>query len=515
MHACLYVDEIVRLIAREIIASGRKAVAVALACCCKSLEDPVLDELWETQKELNPLLKSLPGGVWDSRGRMVCSSNMIRSPSAQALRLVSLSKDSRRSWNGPAFEDTLEGCEVCETPHPPPDQVLPVLQFHSLNEPLFPNLKSLRLLCAAGDSIPFIPLFVSPKITSILFRYAADVPRATAASMFAALPTLCPNLERITILHIPRDPMITAAVSAMLLATNRNTLQQFHVDSPLTEEASKVIYKLPNLRNLWVVIDGPGLLPTLVLPDLTRVDVEYDDECHWLQGFRGATFGKLTSITFRSESSPIGDFLEAFESVALTTSISATLTEFEFYTPRRWQPNYRSLLPFTQLKKLDLHFRCTRVCSSTIDDDIITDLARAMPKLEILYLGSSPCQIPGGVTAKGLVALAYYCLHLSRLCVHFRVASLREIPQVASGGKSNVPREDCALTDLEVGETYVPEVSTPIVAPALLRIFPRLDHIEYSGPSWRMIARTINTPKPTRQWLRAFTYKTFFGYTPE
>ena len=67
MHACLYVDEIVRLIAREIVASGRKAVAVALACCCKSLEDPVLDELWETQKELNPLLKSLPGGVWDYR----------------------------------------------------------------------------------------------------------------------------------------------------------------------------------------------------------------------------------------------------------------------------------------------------------------------------------------------------------------------------------------------------------------------------------------------------------------
>jgi len=88
MHPCLRVDEIIRLIACELVASGGKATAATLACCCKSLEDPVLDVLWETQKGLTPLLKTLSGGALDSRGCMVCSDNITRSPSAQALLLI-------------------------------------------------------------------------------------------------------------------------------------------------------------------------------------------------------------------------------------------------------------------------------------------------------------------------------------------------------------------------------------------------------------------------------------------
>jgi len=68
MHACLNVDEIVRLIASELVASGAKATAAILACCCKSFEDPVLDALWETQDRLRPLLKSFPEDVWNEGG---------------------------------------------------------------------------------------------------------------------------------------------------------------------------------------------------------------------------------------------------------------------------------------------------------------------------------------------------------------------------------------------------------------------------------------------------------------
>lgn len=64
MHPCLRMDEIVRLIAYELVASRGQATAVALACCCKSFEDPVLDALWEAQERLLPLLKLLPGDVW-------------------------------------------------------------------------------------------------------------------------------------------------------------------------------------------------------------------------------------------------------------------------------------------------------------------------------------------------------------------------------------------------------------------------------------------------------------------
>ena len=63
MHRCLCIDEIVRLITHELIASRRHATSVALACCCKSFEDPVLDVLWQTQWALVPLLKTLPRDV--------------------------------------------------------------------------------------------------------------------------------------------------------------------------------------------------------------------------------------------------------------------------------------------------------------------------------------------------------------------------------------------------------------------------------------------------------------------
>ena len=71
MHRCLNLDEVVRLIAYELVASGRKATAVCLARCCKSFEDPVLDALWTTQDKLSPLFKCLPGDVWKKGGYTV------------------------------------------------------------------------------------------------------------------------------------------------------------------------------------------------------------------------------------------------------------------------------------------------------------------------------------------------------------------------------------------------------------------------------------------------------------
>ena len=74
MHTCLNVDEIIRLITRELVASDAKATAVSLACCRKDFEDPVLDNLWGTQDQLLPLFESLPGDVWNGGGYTVSAS---------------------------------------------------------------------------------------------------------------------------------------------------------------------------------------------------------------------------------------------------------------------------------------------------------------------------------------------------------------------------------------------------------------------------------------------------------
>lgn len=300
--------------------------------------------------------------------------------------------------------------------------------------------------------------------------------------------------------------MITAAVSDLLLTTNRDAFRSARVDSPLAGGAREVVFKLPNLRELRVIVNEADSLPTLVLPNLTGIDIEYDhieydldveDDCHcgWLQGFRGATLGKLASVISHSESYSIGGFLEAFESVALTTSIPATLSKFEFIAQCSWRPNYRSLLPFTLLTELVIEFCCGSGCPSTIDDDTIADLARAMLMLEILKLGDSPCKTPGGVTVKGLAILAYHSLHLSDL--HFQVSTLdpAEIPAIASGGGSVLPREDCALTGLGVGDIHVPQESTLMVALTLVRVFPHLYVICWNYKSWMEIEDALGRSK--------------------
>jgi hypothetical protein len=233
-----------------------------------------------------------------------------------------------------------------------------------------------------------------------------------------------------------------------------------------------------------------------MLPNLTSIDVEYDDDLEWLQGFRGATLTKLESTTFRCESGQIGDFLGAFGSVVSTTSAQHTLSSFRFYTPSSWDPSYLALLPFKELKELEIEFSCYDGCSSKVDDDIITLLAQAMPKLESLKLGGTPCRTRTGVTVQGLIALASRCIHLSELRIHFLGDSLVEVATIAedislTSDETVVRRDDCGLKHLQVGRIPIPPGSAVRIALSLLQIFPRILKVEYVTPEWKEVARTI------------------------
>jgi len=361
-------------------------------------------------------------------------------------------------------------------------EVLPFLQVGAVNEPLLPNLRTLKLWPAPGKFIPLIPSFLSPRTTLINIGFdEPDLPKAVIASMVTTFPILCPNLKEITLRPLPRDPMITTGVSGMLLATNRNTLQRFHVDSPLTE-GREVIYKLPNLRELSAVIEGDTSLPSAVLPYLTSLTITCDHGHGWLQMFHGATFGKPSPLSSNR--------------AALAVSTQNTLSWLYLHTSCSWNPSYTSLLPFTQMKYLEIRFSCRNGCSSSVDDDILTKLVRAMPKLENLQLGDAPCcRIPIGVTAKGLVALTHHCPNISFLCIRFQVASL-SAPPATAGVTSNAeftPRRDCALTELDVGAISVPEESVLTVAPTLAHIFPRIESINYvEDENWDMVEGTIS-----------------------
>ena len=61
MHRCLYVDEILRIIVRDI--DGSEALA-HLAATCKSLYWPAIEVLWADLPGLRPLLALLPDDAY-------------------------------------------------------------------------------------------------------------------------------------------------------------------------------------------------------------------------------------------------------------------------------------------------------------------------------------------------------------------------------------------------------------------------------------------------------------------
>jgi hypothetical protein len=499
MHVCLSVDEILRLVVCELVGSEANATAVALACSCKSFADPALDVVWETQGRLLMLLKSLPGDVWNGDG---CT---VSTPIAHVLFFLNHldQKTFRRlptTLEWARFRKYARRMRMITEPGAPDSlspEVFAVLQSHVINEPLFPNLKSLDLWATVGEFIPFIPSFLSPTtaVITITFGGLDDPPSAAVASMITTFVALCPNLQEICLYPLPRDPRITAAVSEFLLTANRDALRCFRVDSPLTEEARQVVYNLPNLCRLWVVVEGTTSIPTMVLPNIIRLDVDYNRTHDWLQGFRGAKLGRLNSVTFCAESKP-GGFLEEFQSVMLTTSTPNTLSAFHFHTSHSWNPNYSSLLAFEQLTELEIDFSCRNGCSSRVDDDVVVSLARAMPKLEILRLGKSPCGTPAGVTFKGLIALACRCPRLYELRIHFRANSLVEAttsgePPFPSKRATAIPPTDCMLAYLHVGEIPISEGSALAVALILLQIFPHIFNIYSVNLEWWSVAEAI------------------------
>ena len=507
MHRCLNVDEIVRLIACELVASGGKATAVHLACCCKSLEDPVLDTLWATQFDLSNLLGCFPGDVWNE-GRYTVSAPMIyvlfflnSSVRKSFERLPTAAEWARfreyarrvREFRGHGAAKTLSS------------EVYSVIQLYTFDEPLLPNLKTLDLWGIEESFIPFIPSFLSPRIASISFTFNTErrLPESVVASLIVNLPTPCPNLRDISLPFLPRDPMITAAVSNMFFSTNRNALREFCVDSPLTEETTEMIYKLQNLRKLVAVIKKGTSIPSVSLPNLTRLEIQCEDGSDGLQLLHRAIFGKLQHVDLDMESKPIDDLLEVFKGAALSSSIQDTLLAICLTTDWPWNPDYSSLLPFTQLVDLKIEFPCDGGCSG-VDDSIVIDLSWAMPGLQSLWLGNEPCNRPtGGVTAKGLAALAHNCPNLSSLCVHFQADSLSDPPmglETARDAGYSASWTGCALTELEVGAIPVPEGSASIVALTLLRIFPWIETIRFTNyideaAAWSEVAGMIRRSK--------------------
>ena len=99
-----------------------------------------------------------------------------------------------------------------------PLEVFLALQCWAINETLFPNLKTLNLWCVTGELTQFIPLFLSP-CTTIISIKESNLPLATTALMIPTLLGICPNLQKIVLHPLLRDPMLSSVVVGVALVS--------------------------------------------------------------------------------------------------------------------------------------------------------------------------------------------------------------------------------------------------------------------------------------------------------
>jgi len=113
-YRVLKISELARHIASQLVLIDAEKSLVNLACACRSLEEPILSTLWETQSSLYTLLGILPEENWKShpKTQVVCGPD----PQLEGLEAQTIGYFSARLWGihhqriGTESSDTRPGC---------------------------------------------------------------------------------------------------------------------------------------------------------------------------------------------------------------------------------------------------------------------------------------------------------------------------------------------------------------------------------------------------------------------
>lgn len=380
----------------------------------------------------------------------------------------------------------------------PSRDAIQLLSARFSTQPMLPLLRSLDLMSVSGARLrTCVPLLVSPHLAHVRLYFGDNSPER-CLPVINTLIRAAGSLESVEVIPEFDGPEMQDAVSKLLLNCNPNLLSSFCVASPISEAALLHAAQLPELREFSVRGGTPGLsdpLPLTMFPSLRTILISTGRLPTWFEVLRHIQSKHLKDLSIDFEDN--GN-LSAISSHLQYSGIHRTLTGLRICPRGGWIIDGVSIAPLLvlgELTSLTIFKACEDQCIFLLSDEDIEHLVKAMPKLEDLSLGTTPCphQMPDNLTVKSLLAIAKHCKALETLRIHINCKSI----VMGTGGRefpgpfnfhTEVPSEvissdydGCLLRSATFGSCPIPmgEEGGTILALTLLQLFPRLNDVRW------------------------------------
>ncbi|KAJ7658603.1 hypothetical protein DFH06DRAFT_1327184 [Mycena polygramma] len=415
MHDCLKITELVDTICSKFDCSygeDRSALAAA-ARTCTNFKDPALDHLWRAANLGNLLTYCMPSDLWTVEGfgqwcpatqlRPICDSDWQSvSLYAPRIRTLTSGRGSRDRWS-------LEA-------------IFPALSL-AFPESLLHNLQDLQWYHYDFD-FHYIRIFLRPSLTKISFHLST-------ISHCSLLPSLGERCPKLTDISIAAGPGLDLRPLSRFVA--RLSLAETICVPWLEQDAVEHLSKLPTLKSLTmgrlpeaVAASAAAIAPAFAgLRHLSLEDGMHADVTQFLQMCRDVPLETLNvALRHFAPTADIHTFL-----TAITASVShSTLTRlrfdggsYSFHKPTSGvhpvhPDTIELLLCFNNLTSLHV----TSVLGFDLDDDTVSRMARAWPRMESLYLAGRLFFAPRPrTTLASLYVIARHCPRIFALTLAF------------------------------------------------------------------------------------------------
>ena len=340
----------------------------------------------------------------------------------------------------------------------------------------FPAMRNLSWNLGGSANIPYADLFFSPHLEVIhifVTWNGSEIPRdvlPSVATAISALPTSSLKRIRTEITHPAAQTYLTDSLSSVVLRCGPS-LTEFRAPMPLTDAAITHLAQLPNLLS-WHIRCLPPTYSTsslpLVFPPLTKLVLEDGAPRGWFSLFKHLDRDV-------SSTRPLSRVKKSLESLVViypsNTIIDVSSTS--------------AIQVFCNLVDINVMDSCYDTngrnrCVFRLKNDDVAEFAAALPRLEILHLGS-PCSGNTCVTTIAcLLLISIHCVKLRELSIHFNTTNIIDDLQNISvdprfQALRSLPR--CTLSCLDVYQMplNLNAAGFETVANGMVDIFPSLE----------------------------------------